>query len=94
MEVMDAGIAGPETIAKYEAVIGLEVHVQLGTKTKLFTPSANAFGNPPNTQTDPVTLGLPGALPVLNREAVVKGVRASLAIHCQVPQNYRIGRKN
>ena len=94
MEGMDAGIAGPETIAKYEAVIGLEVHVQLGTKTKLFTPSANAFGNPPNTQTDPVTLGLPGALPVLNREAVVKGVRASLAIHCQVRNYSRFARKN
>ena len=94
MEVAEVGIADPETVAKYEAVIGLEVHVQLGTKTKLFCASSTDFGNPANTQTDPVTLGLPGALPVLNREAVVKGVKASLAINCEVRGFSRFARKN
>ena len=94
MEVAAVGIASPETIAKYETVIGLEVHVQLGTKTKLFCASSTDFGNPPNTQTDPVTLGLPGALPVLNREAVVKGVKASLALNCEVRNFSRFARKN
>ncbi len=94
MEVAEVGIAGPETIARYETVIGLEVHVQLGTKTKLFCASSTDFGNPPNTQTDPVTLGLPGALPVLNREAVVKGVKASLALNCEVRNFSRFARKN
>ena len=94
MEVAEVGIAGPETIARYEAVIGLEVHVQLGTKTKLFCASSTDFGNPPNTQTDPVTLGLPGALPVLNREAVVRGVKAALALNCEVRHFSRFARKN
>ena len=94
MEVAEVGIAGPETIAKYEAVIGLEVHVQLGTKTKLFCASSTDFGNPANTQTDPVTLGLPGALPVLNREAVVRGVKAALALNCEVRNFSRFARKN
>ena len=94
MEVAEVGIADPETVAKYEAVIGLEVHVQLGTKTKLFCASSTDFGNPANTQTDPVTLGLPGALPVLNREAVVKGVKASLALNCEVRGFSRFARKN
>ena len=94
MEVTEVGIADPETVAKYEPVIGLEVHVQLGTKTKLFSASSTDFGNPPNTQTDPVTLGLPGALPVLNREAVVKGIKAALALNCEVRNFSRFARKN
>ena len=65
-----AAIASPEEIAKYEAVIGLEVHVQLGTRTKIFCGCPTGFGAPPNTNVCPVCLGLPGALPVLNREAV------------------------
>ena len=79
---------------RYEPVIGLEVHVQLGTKTKLFSRSSTAFGNPANTQTDPVTLGLPGALPVLNRQAVILGIKASLALHCEVRNFSRFARKN
>ena len=94
MEVLETGIADAETIAKYETVIGLEVHVQLGTRTKLFSGSSTEFGNSPNTQTDPVTLGLPGALPVLNREAVVLGTRASLALNCEVRNFSRFARKN
>jgi len=87
-------IADPETIAKYEAVIGLEVHVQLKTATKIFSPSSHEFGNEANTQTDPVVLGLPGALPVLNREAVAQGVRASLAINCKINRKSVFARKN
>jgi len=89
-----AGIADAETIAKYEPVIGLEVHVQLQTRSKLFSASSTGFGNPPNTQTDPVTLGLPGALPVLNRQAVAFAVKAAMALNCQVRRYSRFARKN
>ena len=68
----------------WECVIGLEVHVQLGTATKMFCAAANAFGEPPNTLVDPYTLGLPGALPVPNAEAVRLGTRAALALGCTV----------
>ena len=94
MSSLDAGLADEATIARYEPVIGLEVHVQLKTKTKIFSHSSHAFGNAPNTQTDPVVLGLPGALPVLNREAVSLAVRASLAINCQVNRYSQFARKN
>ena len=91
---MEVGLADTETIAKYEPVIGLEVHVQLKTKTKIFSPSTHEVGKPPNSQTDPVVLGLPGALPVLNQEAVDLAVRASLAINCRVNGFSRFARKN
>ena len=67
------------TAAKYEAVIGLEVHVQLATRSKIFSSSSAAFGIEPNGATDPVVLGLPGALPVLNRQAVDMAIRLGLA---------------
>jgi aspartyl-tRNA(Asn)/glutamyl-tRNA(Gln) amidotransferase subunit B len=94
MPAAEIVIADPETIAKYEPVIGLEVHVQLKTQTKIFSGSSHEFGNPANTQTDPVVLGLPGALPVLNRAAVEQGVRAALAINCQVNERSVFARKN
>ena len=94
MDVAENVVADAATIAKYESVIGLEVHVQLGTQTKLFSRCSTAFGNPPNTQTDPVVLGLPGALPVLNRQAVVLGVMASMALNCEVRNFSRFARKN
>ena len=65
----------------WEMVVGLEVHVELATKTKLFSASPNRFGDEPNTNIDPVTLGLPGALPVLNRQAVELAMRLGLALN-------------
>src|SRR5215470_5490171 len=89
----ETGIA-PEVLAKYEAVIGLEVHVQLLTKTKIFCSCSTQFGDPPNTNTCPVCLGLPGTLPVLNEKAVEMGVRAALALNCTVNEHSRFARKN
>lgn len=68
----------------WQLVVGLEVHVELATRTKLFSASANRFGDDPNTHIDPVTLGLPGALPVLNRHAVELAMRIGLALQCTV----------
>ncbi len=84
----------PEILAKYEAVIGLEVHVQLLTATKAFCGCANQFGAPPNTNVCPVCLGLPGALPVLNEKAVEYATLASLALNCQVRDRSIFARKN
>ena len=77
----------------YELVVGLEVHVELATATKLFSGSPNRFGDEPNTNIDPVTLGLPGALPVLNRQAVELAMRLGLALNCTV-QRSTFARKN
>src|SRR5579863_4999730 len=84
----------PEVLAKYEPVIGLEVHVQLLTKTKIFCGCSTRFGDPPNTNVCPVCLGLPGTLPVLNKRAVEMAMRASLALHCTVKDHSRFARKN
>jgi aspartyl-tRNA(Asn)/glutamyl-tRNA(Gln) amidotransferase subunit B len=84
----------PEVLAKYEPVIGLEVHVQLLTNTKIFCGCANRFGDAPNSNVCPVCLGLPGTLPVLNRRAVEMAMRASLAINCTLHEHSRFARKN
>src|ERR1700686_4574806 len=84
----------PGVLAKYEPVIGLEVHVQLLTKSKIFCGCANRFGDPPNSNVCPVCLGLPGTLPVVNRRAVEMAMRASLAINCTVHEHSRFARKN
>jgi aspartyl-tRNA(Asn)/glutamyl-tRNA(Gln) amidotransferase subunit B len=81
------------TFDGYEMVVGLEVHAELATRTKLFSGSPNRFGDEPNTNIDPVTLGLPGALPVLNRHAVELAIRIGLALNCTV-QPCTFARKN
>ena len=87
-------LAAPELIAKYEPVIGLEVHVQLATRTKIFCGCPTSFGAPPNTNVCPTCLGLPGALPVLSREAVELAIKGSLALNCKVNPVSRFARKN
>ncbi len=89
-----ADLAGPEAIAKYDAVIGLEVHVQLATATKIFCGCPTGFGAQPNSNVCPVCLGLPGALPVLNAAAVELAVTAALALNCRVRPVSRFARKN
>ena len=84
----------PEILAKYQPVIGLEVHVQLLTASKAFCGCVNKYGGEPNTHVCPTCLGLPGALPVLNRRAVEFAVLAAKAIHCEIRETSVFARKN
>ena len=79
---------------EYEPVIGLEVHTQLKTRTKIFCGCSTAFGAPPNTHTCPVCLGMPGVLPVLNKKVVEYTLKMALAIHCRINRESRFARKN
>jgi len=78
----------------YETNIGLEVHLQLSTKTKAFCSCSTRFGSEPNTQTCPVCLGLPGSLPVLNRETLVSAIKVALALQCDIADYMKFDRKN
>ncbi len=78
---------------KYEVVIGLEVHAQLKTKSKIFAPDGTEFGKEQNTQISPITLGMPGVLPVLNKETVNMGILLGLALNCEIPERCKFDRK-
>ncbi len=90
----EASRISPEVMARYEAVIGLEVHAHLHTLTKAFCGCSTRFGDAPNSNTCPVCLGLPGALPVFNKRALELALRASLAIGCKIQERSRFARKN
>ncbi len=81
-------------MSQFETVIGLEVHLQLNTKTKIFCGCANQFGSHPNTNVCPVCLGLPGTLPVLNRQALLSGIKVGLALNAQINPYIKFDRKN
>ncbi len=83
-----------EAIERYEPVIGLETHVELGTRTKMFCGCITTFGAEPNSQTCPVCLGLPGSLPVVNRTAIEYTIRIGLALNCTIAEWCRFARKN
>ena len=78
---------------KYETVVGLEVHAQLKTKSKIFAPDATDFGNEQNTQISAITLGMPGVLPVLNKAVVDMGILTGLALNCEIAEKCKFDRK-
>ena len=83
-----------EALEKFEVVIGLEVHVELNTKSKMFCGCANVFGNEPNTNVCPICIALPGSLPAVNRKAVESSIAIGLALDCQIAPTGRFSRKN
>jgi aspartyl-tRNA(Asn)/glutamyl-tRNA(Gln) amidotransferase subunit B len=94
MTVSDTLVPYAEAIERYEPVIGLETHVELGTRTKMFCGCTTTFGAEPNSQTCPVCLGLPGSLPVVNRMAIEYTIRIGLALNCTIAEWCRFARKN
>lgn len=83
-----------DAVARFDPVLGIEVHVELGTRTKMFDAAPQTFGEEPNTAVTPVSLGLPGALPVVNGTAVEYAIRIGLALNCQIAERCRFARKN
>src|SRR5271170_6677331 len=82
------------TVQSHKVLIGLEVHVQLATVSKMFTPARNGFGGEPNSQVDAVVLGLPGVLPVINKKAVEYAIKVGLALGCRIAQRTKWDRKS
>jgi aspartyl-tRNA(Asn)/glutamyl-tRNA(Gln) amidotransferase subunit B len=87
-------LAYDDAVARFDPVIGIEVHVELGTRTKMFDGAEQSFGAEPNTQVTPVSLGLPGALPAVNGTAVEYAIRIGLALNCTIAASCRFARKN
>ena len=81
-------------MTNFETVVGLEVHVELKTNSKIFSPSPNKFGSEPNTNTSVIDLGYPGVLPVVNKEVVNYAMRAALALNMDINQHTKFDRKN
>ncbi|MGO1567838.1 MAG: Asp-tRNA(Asn)/Glu-tRNA(Gln) amidotransferase subunit GatB, partial [Brachybacterium sp.] len=82
-----------EAIARFDPVLGIEVHVELGTATKMFDGAPNIFAAEPNSAITPTSLGLPGALPVVNRKAVEYAIKIGLALNCSIAETCRFSRK-
>jgi aspartyl-tRNA(Asn)/glutamyl-tRNA(Gln) amidotransferase subunit B len=91
---MKSGVDTGAIMKKYEVVIGLEVHAQLLTETKMFCRCSTKFGSEPNSQTCPVCIGMPGVLPVMNRKAVEYAILTGLATNCRIAPYSRFARKN
>ncbi|MDO4887765.1 MAG: Asp-tRNA(Asn)/Glu-tRNA(Gln) amidotransferase subunit GatB [Actinomycetaceae bacterium] len=91
---MDELMDFDEAVSRFDPVIGMEVHVELGTDTKMFDGAPNAFGGDSNTFVTPVSLGLPGSLPVVNRKAVEYAIKIGLALNCNIAESCRFARKN
>ncbi|WP_350257734.1 Asp-tRNA(Asn)/Glu-tRNA(Gln) amidotransferase subunit GatB [Scrofimicrobium sp. R131] len=87
-------MAYEDAVRRFDPVMGIEVHVELGTETKMFDCAPNAFGGDPNTFITPVSIGLPGALPVTNAKAVEYAIRIGLALNCEIAEYCRFARKN
>ena len=92
--VTDAVLPYDEAVARFDPVLGLEVHVELNTASKMFCGCATGFGAEPNTQVCPTCLGLPGAMPVVNATAVESAIRIGLALNCDIAEWCRFARKN
>ncbi len=91
---MDKLLEYEDVVNSYDPVLGLEVHVELATKTKMFDAAPNDFGGEPNEYTTPVSLGLPGALPVVNKKAIEYAIRLGLALNCKIAKSCQFARKN
>ncbi|MDP9800398.1 aspartyl-tRNA(Asn)/glutamyl-tRNA(Gln) amidotransferase subunit B [Arcanobacterium wilhelmae] len=91
---MDELMEYEDVVAHYDPVLGIEIHVELATDTKMFDAAPNVFGGEPNTFITPVSLGLPGSLPVVNKKAIEYAIRLGLALNCKIAESCRFARKN